>query len=73
MGVTQGYLEIEGTRNVVQFDAHGGHPQFVSDHETGDEKNDWLKNDHQPSMFLMRQILGIATQKSIYNDVNFLY
>lgn len=48
-------------------------PQFVSDHETGDEKNDWLKNDHQPSMFLMRQILGIATQKSIYNDVNFLH
>ena len=31
-------------------------PKFASDHETGDEKSDWLKDDHQSlAVFLMRQ------------------
>lgn len=71
MGVTQGYLEMRDTR-ILSLLHMLATPQFVSDHGTSDE-NDWLSNDHQPSMFLMRQILGTATQESIYNDVNFLY
>lgn len=45
-----------GTGN-QQCVTHAGSPKFASDHETGDEKGDWLKDDHQSLVvLLMRQI-----------------